>query len=775
LLILLFATSDVASAQRGVGELRLRVTDDTGAAIEVSGTISGAATQVDRSFVTRAGVVVLAALPFGRYVVSVLAPGFSSRVDVVDVESAVPLERTLALTIAPLQTTVTVIAEEGATLVNPTRTGSVRFLGGTELQERVSPAPGRSLIDLVSTQPGWVLEANGVLHARGSEYQVQYVVDGIPLRDNRSPAFAQLFGVHEFDAVSVRTGGYPAEFGGKLGGVVEVNTARDLRRGAHGAASFDVGSFATFGGDLLLQYGGARTLVAVGLEGSTTDRYLDPPVEDNFSNHGASRGVSARIEHAWSDSARVRVYAYGRRTRFDVPNEAIQEAVGQRQARAAGERLGQVVHQQAASSSLLVNLGFMARRTEARLTSNAASTPIRASQDRGVTEGYVNGSVTSTRGMHEIRAGGEATFASVHEAFDAFIASRRFGGIQVFDSSIPDVISFADDGHLDERAAFVQDRVRLGPVTLSAGLRFDAYRLVAKETAWSPRLSGAWNLGQRGLVVHASYDRTFEPQPIENLLIASADAADRFGDDAVSRPLRPTRGHFVEVGVAAPIARHVRIESAYFERRSRDVTDDEVLLNSGVSFPIAFASARVHGWELAADVPSWGRVSGSASYSYSRGVGRLPFTGGLFIQGDEAGQLDAGQTLALTQDQRHTFRGRLRAGIGPRAWTAVTAHIDSGLPVELEDGADVHTLAAQYGARVVGRVDVDAGRVRPSWTVALSGGLQLTGSSPSRGLRLQCDVFNVLDRLNVINFAGLLSGTALARSRSVALLLGAGF
>ena len=40
-----------------------------------------------------------------------------------------------------------------------------------------------------------------------------------------------------------------------------------------------------------------------------------------------------------------------------------------------------------------------------------------------------------------------------------------------------------------------------------------------------------------------------------------------------------------------------------------------------------------------------------------------------------------------------------------------------------------------------------------------------------RSLRLQADAINLTDRLNVINFAGLLSGTALAAPRSLAVRL----
>ena len=64
--------------------------------------------------------------------------------------------------------------------------------------------------------------------------------------------------------------------------------------------------------------------------------------------------------------------------------------------------------------------------------------------------------------------------------------------------------------------------------------------------------------------------------------------------------------------------------------------------------------------------------------------------------------------------------------------------------------------------------------MRPSWSLDASAGVTLFDRG-GRVLRLQADVFNLTDRLNVINFAGLLSGTAVAPRRSAAVRLHAGF
>jgi outer membrane receptor for Fe3+-dicitrate len=87
------------------------------------------------------------------------------------------------------------------------------------------------------------------------------------------------------------------------------------------------------------------------------------------------------------------------------------------------------------------------------------------------------------------------------------------------------------------------------------------------------------------------------------------------------------------------------------------------------------------------------------------------------------------------------------------------------LPVELEGEADLDQLRSQYGAAIVDRVDFAAGRVKPSAAVDLSLSMALW-SRGDQALRAHLDVFNASNRLNVTNFAGLLSGTAVAAPRS---------
>ena len=213
----------------------------------------------------------------------------------------------------------------------------------------------------------------------------------------------------------------------------------------------------------------------------------------------------------------------------------------------------------------------------------------------------------------------------------------------------------------------------------------------------------------------------------------------------------------------------MRLDASYFRRDIRNFADDDLLVNTGVGFPIAFHSARIRGMETKLEIPRWGRFSGFVSYSNTIGIGQFPIAGGLFL-GDNSGDLlTSNARFPVTQDQRNTARAWVRYQIHPRVWTAWSASYNSGLPSDTLD-QDLASLIAQYGAAVAGRVNFDRGRVRPSFSLDASMGADLWRKE-KRSVSLQADVLNVTNQLNVINFAGLFSGTDIAPPRSFGIRL----
>jgi outer membrane cobalamin receptor len=760
-LAFLFASA-LLLAQSNLGELRIKVADQAGLPVPCTVEIVSQVNQVRQKLDTdAAGALTVRRLPLGIYRVHVERAGFAALSELVEIRSAIPRDFRVTLGVAAVETTMVVTDSE--TLVDPHRTATIHRIGADTLANHAAALPGRSLLDLVNTQPGWLLEANGVLHPRGSEYQTQYVIDGLPLTENRSPAFSPELEADDVQSMSILTAGYPAEYGRKLGGVIDVVTARDSRPGFHGKAVAQGGSFESAGGNLLSQYVWGRNTVTAGADAARTDRYLDPPVEQNYTNTGTNATASLHYERDLTDRDRLGFIVRRGQSRFEVPNEQVQQTAGQRQDRDSAETAGQFSYQHTFSPSLVGDVRGMVRDLSAGLWSNPLSTPIIAAQDRGLGETYVRASVSGHAGRHDWKAGADGEFGSIHESFSFRITNRS-----QFDSGTPRRFQFAGRAQDREQSAFVQDQARVGNWTFSAGLRFDRYSLAVDEHAFSPRVGVAWYWPAAGLVLRASYDRVFQTPAFENLLLASSAAVDALNDSVLRLPVRPSRGNFYEAGLAKGVLGKLRLEANYFRRTVNDFADDDLLLNTGVSFPIAFRQAVIYGAEAKLEIPRWGPLSGYLSYSNLIGRGTLPVTGGLFLGDAASGLLQPGATFPITQDQRNTVRARFRYEITRRVWMALGGSYDSGLPVEF-DGSYAQALQ-QYGPRIVSRVNFDRGRVRPSFALDASAGVILR-TREKRTLRLQADAQNLTDRLNVLDFAGLFSGTALAPPRSVSLRL----
>src|SRR5262249_20550170 len=152
------------------------------------------------------------------------------------------------------------------------------------------------------------------------------------------------------------------------------------------------------------QYGWNRNTLSLSAAAARTDRYLDPPVEENFTNSGTNSNVSGRYERDFSDHDRLGVIFRRGQSRFKVPNEMVQQDAGQRQDRGADDSTGQISYQHIFSPSLIADVRGMARDISATLWSNSLATPIFAAQDRGLRESYIKASVSAHRGRQEWKA-----------------------------------------------------------------------------------------------------------------------------------------------------------------------------------------------------------------------------------------------------------------------------------------------------------------------------------------------------------------------------------
>ncbi len=787
-------------AQSNTGELRFSITDSAGLGLKSTVELVSEGNEYRQSLTTDdAGRLDVKRLPYGIYQIHIETKGFEAVSQSVEIHSALPAD--LVFKLKPSKVTTSVTVSESGTLIDPHQAGSVNDIGSQTIQDRVTSLPGRSLPDLVNNEPGWLFEGNAVLHPRGSEYQTQFVVDGIPLIDNRSPGFGTEIEVNDIDSMRVYTAGFPAEYGRKMGGVVEVNTLRQAEPGFSGETVLSGGSFDTASAYTQLQYSWKGNTLGVSGYGGMTDHYLNPVVPENFHNSGTTAGWAGSYERDLTPKDRLTFTVRHSLARYEIPNELVQQngAVfpnpdgscctfipgGQQQNSDNFETMGTVSYQHIFSPDAIGWLRGMVRDNSNDYYSNALSWPESFTQHNDFKEIYFNGSAAIHHGRHEIKAGIESDNLFLHENFsDAIpyclssqdVTSPNCPIAQgLFDPGTPLTFAFTGSRPDLEQSAYVQDAIRLGNWTVNAGLRWDHYQLLVNQNAVSPRLSVAYYLRSAGLLVHFSYDRVFQTPSFENILLSSSPTVLSLDPgQVIQAPVLPSHGNYYEVGATKAFANKLRLDVNYYQRRVNNYADDDVLPTSPISFPLSFDHAIIYGAEAKIEVLKWWRFSGWASYSYMVGNVWFPETGGLQI-GVTPSSVPLTGHLPDSQDQRNTLRARVRYQIDKRLWIAVGADYNSGLPFEpIDNNPESAANAGTYGQAVINGLNFNRDRILPHLTENISVGADLY-QHERRSLRLQADCNNVSNKLEILDYGGLFSGNAIGPPRSFTFRLSARF
>jgi hypothetical protein len=815
ILLLLFSFALPVFGQANQGGLQLRVTNPEGKAVRAIVRIVSEGNNYANTITTDSeGRLAVEHLPFGLYRVDIGMAGFAPLSQTFEIQSSIPIRAGIQLKLFSVQQSVAVSASD--TLLDTDQAGSVNQIGTEDIQNRLGSIPGRSVQDLVNSEPGWLYEGNAVLHPRGSEYQVQFAIDGIPFTDDRSPSFGPQIEADDVQSISIYTAGIPAEYGRKMGGVVVINTQQDSNPGFHGELSLYGGSFDSAGVYARGQYTWGRNTFSASGDGSRTDHYLNPVVTQNYSNTGTLGDFAVNYRRELTQNDKLSLSVRHEDSRYDIPNELIQQGNGQRQNADNIETLGIASYQHIFSSNATAEAAGMVRDNSNDFYSNPNSIPVYVEQHNSFREGYFRAGFTYNKGHQEWKAGVETDNMFLHENTcytvtqddddDSVRSSDRAGSAHTRQARLgrspinPTLLrtprandssdfaagcnAVADDDnpafiYQDQRpdleqAVYVQDLIRLNKWTISAGLRYDHYQLILNDWGLQPRFSIARYFPSANTVLHFSYDRVFQTPSFENILLSSSTQVESIDPgDFLRLPVKISKGDYYEGGLSTVFAKHLKLDANYFRRFVNDYADDDQIDSTSISFPIAFRKAIIYGAEGKLTVPEWHHLSGYASYSYEVGNVWNPVTGGLFL-GDDADEAASALTghFPDSQDQRNTVRGRARYQINPRFWVAGGVQYDTGLPFEFDGDPD--QAAQQYGQDIIDRINFDRGRILPSFQVNASAGADFLNRENVK-MRLQADGQNLNDVIDVIDFGGLFSGNAIGPSRSFSLRLTTSF
>ncbi|HKP73368.1 MAG TPA: TonB-dependent receptor [Pyrinomonadaceae bacterium] len=773
---LAFACCASVAAQSHIGTVQGTVRDPTGALVpNATVRIFESTTGYQQTAQTNEqGEYKFFNIPFHIYTVRVEAPGFQPAEKPIDLETAIPLVVDFALSVAAASETVTVT--ENASLIEADKTSSDTSVSQTLLERPLGAVPSRGIEAIVASAPGFAPDDNGRLHPRGSESQVQYVIDGVPITDNLSAIFATSLDARTMRTVEVMTGGISAEFGDKLGGVVNVNTRSGRELPTQGGVTFSGGSFSTgeIGADFSTRT--SKFGLLTNLSATTSQRFLDPPTIENFHNFGRTGKGFLRLDYQFTPNDTLRATFLAGGSNFRVPNRLEQEIAGQDQRQRLRDHSEFVTYEHIFSPTTFGQFSFFNRHGSARLVSNPLSKPAAAFQDRTLQNTGGIGAISLTRGTHNLKFGGQFTVTPVREEFSFYPTVPFENFTDENGAVIPNPINsftaanpFRFDGDKTGRtlSAYVQDRFSpFHNFTIDAGLRYDNYRLVIQDDAFSPRVGVAYFIPRTQTTLRASYNRFFQPPPAENLLLASSAGAAALSPLAVVRgqsgvrPILPDKQNAFEIGAQQAVSRFLRVNLTVYQKRIVNFSDKDQFFDTGVIFPVTISSGRVTGEELRLETSDLRGLRASASYANARAYGVTPINGGLFL-GEAIASLDTpGLKFANDHDQRNSLQFNLSYNHRPSGvYANFGGRYDSGYPTDVEPGTTLAEFtAAGFDPRLYDEIDFERGRTRPRTVLNFSVGADLLRERRA-SLNVQFDVQNLTDTLFLYNFESVFSGT----------------
>ena len=218
---------------QGTGRVLGEVTDSATGEPIMGASVSIVGHDQPRTITNDAGRFILTAVPLGRQDFLIEMIGYRpTTLQGVQVRSGQPAQITASLVVAPIEVAGVVVQGERVRLIEPEVVASHEVVLGRELRE----LPVDAVEEAIELTPG---VSDG--HFRGGRVgQETYVVDGLALKnqlEGSTQGAALELAPSSLEEIEVLTGGFGAEYGSALSGVVSLVTRRGNTRRWESAAS----------------------------------------------------------------------------------------------------------------------------------------------------------------------------------------------------------------------------------------------------------------------------------------------------------------------------------------------------------------------------------------------------------------------------------------------------------------------------------------------------------------------------------------------------------
>ncbi|MCW5977477.1 MAG: TonB-dependent receptor [Bryobacteraceae bacterium] len=727
-------------------------------------------------------------IPFQTYQLTVTRDGFAPSVRTVSLRSTIPYVESIRMELLAATTNIEISAFDVVQLVNPEETGTRAELNQTAIEKMALPAGNRGIESVLVTFPGFQQNANGAIHPRGAHNQMTFVIDGMPISDQLTGAFANAVDASIVQTVELYTGNIPVEYGNKVAAVANITTKSGAGTGRLLTGSVQLGA-AQFGTlEQTTQVAGENG--KLGYSGSVhmlkTQRYLDQVSLDNLHNAGHSTRAFSRFDYTPNANNIFRLNILAGSSPFELANLRSQQALGmdQRQLMRDLSTALSWIRTINAQSTWETNLSY--RVATAQLFGSPGDTPVTASQARRLGTFTVANRWNRIAGRHTFRAGFDFQRFSARENFDFGITDPTFNEA-TSDSYNPALLPYdltrggslfifgaQDAGRL--YSGYGQDSFRLQRFQFSVGLRYDAYRFLARGIQWQPRVGVSYNLSETGTVLRASYNRLYQTPVNENLLLSNSPQAAALTPPAVREALgsafvliRPEQQNLYEVGVQQAVFGRLSVSGVFYHKQAWNQADNNNLFNTGIIFPISLARIRVNSVEGRLVFPEAYGFSGTLSLTHSRAISTPPFTGGLFLGNDAIAALTEGAFL-IDHDQALGMHGILNYSARRGFYGTLSVRHDSGLVINPSDPMQVandpdHSDLLPY-------IDLRSAppRARPRTITGIVVGYERIMEGRRR-FDISAQVSNLFNQTAVYNFQSIFVGTRVVQPRTAGLRL----
>ncbi len=729
LFIAVLAPGTWAQSLGNAGTIEGTVTDQTGASVpDAKVTIKNGVSGYSQSATSGTdGTFRLTNIPPNPYHLEVTAAGFNASEQDVSVRNAIPLQVKAKLAVAGGQTSVTVEAT-GADILENDPSAHID-VDRSLILKLPSGDPGGGLSQAITYSTGGVAaDGNGLFHPLGDHAQASFVVDGQPISDQQSKVFSTQLPTSAIQSMEVTTGTPDAEFGDKSSLVAQITTRSGL--GApkmFGNVEANYGSFGTAGGSVGLGFGSAKFGNFLAADGVRSGRFLDTPEYTPIHDIGNNQTVFDRLDYEPTGKDAFHLNLFAARNWIQNPNSYDQLSQDQHQrvltwSIAPG-------YQHTVSAHTLITVNPYIRKDQFNYYASRDpfdDTPATQSQNRQLLNWGVRADVSTTKGRHNLKYGVDLKQTRLLENFGFGITDPTFNspcingdGSAVGDPALtsiaqcaaagfqPNVVSnpnvtgapfspallpfdlsrggqlfnFHAAANINQYAVYAQDAITAGNFLFNVGFRFDVYDGLVSKTGPQPRTGIAYNIKKTGTVLRVSYARTFETPFNENLLLSSATGAgglaqNVFGSTAVA--IEPGFRNQFNTGFQQAVGKYLLIDADYFWKYTHNSFDFSTLLNTTITFPIAWHNSKLDGVTGRVSTTNLKGFQAYWTFGHTRARYFPPEDGGLIPQGAPL----AGGVFRIDHDQAFQSTMSLRYQRPKNAeWVALTYRFDSGLVV----------------------------------------------------------------------------------------------